>query len=121
MRLNRLNMSARSCSDRRSLMGIFLITDRSTSLKFGPTYLLRDTVAPVQLGSGSLVAGFSAVGLQNAAGFNHCTPGIEALKLWETPANGSPTWTKPDRTSSYGWPEWKFMIELTCHPLRTRP
>src|SRR6266404_2732012 len=87
-----LNISARSCSESRSLIGIFLMTD-----------------------------GSMAVGLQNAAGFSHCTPGIAELKLCDTPLNGSPIRFSPESVSSYGWPEWKFIMVLTCHPFTKRP
>src|SRR5579859_3695116 len=96
MRLKRLNISARNCKDTRSLMAMFLMTETSTSLKLGPTNLLRETGAPAHPGS---------LGLQNAEGLSHCTPGNAELKLCETPENGSPMRFSPDRTSSYGWPE----------------
>src|SRR6266436_767913 len=119
--LKMLNISARNCSESRSLIGIFLMTDRSTSLKLGPTNLFRDTGPPVQPGSGNPVDGSMAVGLQNAAGFSHCTPGIAELKLCDTPLNGSPIRFSPESVSSYGWPEWKFIMVLTCHPFTKRP
>src|SRR5215469_1911325 len=62
LRLNRLNMSARSWNLIRSVTGIYLITDRSTSLKFGPAYLFRETGEPAQAGS---------LGLQNEFGLSH--------------------------------------------------
>src|SRR6516162_10121461 len=43
MRLKRLNMSARSWTVNRSVMGTFLYTDRSTDLKLGPTNLFLET------------------------------------------------------------------------------
>src|SRR5215510_13619750 len=97
-----LNMSARSCRDKRSLMGMFLITDRSTSLKFGPGNLFLEMVGPVQPGSVKPVDGSTADGLQNAAGFSHCSPGIEASKLCDTPLKGLLRRTSPDNSSSYG-------------------
>src|SRR5260370_9257879 len=69
-RLNVLNVSARSCILNRSVMGMFLNTDRSTSATPGPETLLRDK-SP---------AGFvvhvqpADPGTQNAAGFTHCSP-----------------------------------------------
>ncbi len=94
------------------MIGMFLITETSTSLKLGPTNLLRETGPPVQPGS---------LGLQNAAGLSHCTPGIAELKLCDTPLNGSPIRFSPESTSSNGWPEWKFMMVLTCQPFTSRP
>ena len=41
MRLNKLNISARSCNFTRSFMGMFLITDRSTSANPGPVKAFR--------------------------------------------------------------------------------
>src|SRR5229473_5849604 len=83
VRLNMLNMSARNCSEKRSLMGMFLITERSTSLKFGPGNLLRETGPPAHPGSGKFVAGFIALGLQKADGFSHCKPGMVGSNLFE--------------------------------------
>src|SRR5215472_11142333 len=44
MRLNRLKKSARSWILTRSLMGMFLMNDRSTSPKPGAYHLFRDTL-----------------------------------------------------------------------------
>src|SRR5260370_36264140 len=98
-----LNISARNCSESRSLIGIFLMTDRSTSLKLGPTNLFRDTGPPVQPGPGNPVDGSMAVGLHDAAGVSHCTPGIAEVKLCDTPLNGTPLRVSPSLASSDSW------------------
>src|SRR5271170_325263 len=74
MRLNRLNTSARSWILTRSVIGMFLMNDRSTSLKPGPVNLLRarSSVVPGQA---------DPPGEQNASGFHHWTPGMLELKL----------------------------------------
>src|SRR5690242_18695989 len=76
MRFRRLKKSARSCTLTRSVIGTFLINDKSTSPKPGPVNLFRDRFA----GPGHAVP----PGEQNAAGFHHCSP-KDALNVWLTP------------------------------------
>src|SRR6266403_3403427 len=83
MRLRRLKKSARSWTLTRSVMGTFLINDRSTSPKPGPVNLFRERL-PFPVGHAE------PPGAQNAAGFHHCIPGIVLSKLWLTPLYGSP-------------------------------
>src|SRR5215475_12460345 len=77
MRLVRLKKSARSWTLTRSVIGTFLMNDRSTSPNPGPVNLLRDRFAA----PGHAVP----PGLQNAAGFHHCVPKLGS-NLWLTPA-----------------------------------
>src|ERR1700719_3254180 len=74
MRLKRLKKSARSWILTRSVIGMFLINERSTSPKPGPVNLLRDRLS-------AAVGHAVPPGLQNAAGFHHCTPGMLRVKL----------------------------------------
>src|ERR1700719_2760727 len=69
-RLNMLYISARNCTLTLSVTGMFLMTEKSTSAKPGPTNWLRPT-SPRKL----VVPGQPAQpGTQYAAGLNHCTP-----------------------------------------------
>src|SRR5437016_374003 len=76
MRLKRLKKSARSWTLTRSVIGTFLINDRSTSPKPGPVNLFRERFAA----PGQAVP----PGEQNAAGFHHCSPKLGS-NLWLTP------------------------------------
>src|SRR5580704_1444973 len=80
LRLNTLYISARSCTRNRSVIGKFLITEKSRSLKFGPTYLFRDTSPagdnPTHLGSTGV-----AVELQKTPALTHCAPPAAAEKV----------------------------------------
>src|SRR6266436_2302399 len=98
MRLRRLKKSARSWTLTRSVMGTFLINDRSTSPKPGPVNLFRERFgAP-----GHAVDNAGLVfGRQNAAGFHHCVPKLGS-NVWLTPAYGLPIKDKPERVSSEG-------------------
>src|ERR1700730_12728431 len=98
MRLRRLKKSARSWTLTRSVIGTFLINDRSTSPKPGPVNLFRERFAAP--GHAVDSAGF-AFGRQNAAGFHHCVPKLGS-NLWLTPAYGLPIKDKPERVSSEG-------------------
>src|SRR5258708_39651635 len=113
IRLKRLKKSARSWIFTRSVIGTFLMNDRSTSPKPGPLNLLRARL-PFPVGHAE------PPGAQNAAAFHHCTPGMVLSKLWLTPLNGSPIRSRPKRASSDGCPECQFMTLLTCQPLKTR-
>src|SRR5579859_1548895 len=73
MRLKRLKKSARSWIFTRSVIGMFLIKEKSTSAKPGPANLLRARLPNV-------VGHAVPPGEQNAAGFHHCTPGMDLLK-----------------------------------------
>src|SRR6266436_6423721 len=98
MRLRRLKKSARSWTLTRSVIGTFLINDRSTSPKPGPVNLFRERFgAP-----GHAVDNAGLVfGRQNAAGFHHCVPKLGS-NVWLTPAYGLPIKDKPERVSSEG-------------------
>src|SRR6266404_3638989 len=97
MRLKRLKKSALSWTFTRSVIGTFLIREKSTSAKPGPANLLRARL-PDPVGHAV------PPGLQNAAGFHHCTPGTVLSNEWLTPLNGSPIRSSPNRSSSVGWP-----------------
>src|SRR5579872_5301279 len=84
MRLKVLYISARSCSFSRSLIGMFLITERSTSAKPGPTNWFRPTSPRKLVVPGQPVE----PGTQYAAGLYHISPDLEKLRL--TPASGLP-------------------------------
>src|SRR5882724_9435527 len=99
-RLSMLNMSARNCSEKRSLIGMFLMTETSTSLKLGPGNLLRETGPPAHPGSGKFVTGFFSLGLQKAEGFNHCKPGTLGSNLLEPVVALPPRKFSPDNNSS---------------------
>src|SRR6266436_2787442 len=71
IRFKRLKKSARSWILTRSVIGTFLINDRSTSPKPGPVNLFRETFA--EPGHAVDSAGF-VFGRQNAVGFHHCVP-----------------------------------------------
>src|SRR5712692_9559723 len=71
MRLRRLKKSARSWTLTRSVIGMFLINDRSTSPKPGPVNLFRERFAAP--GHAVESAGF-VFGRQNAEAFHHCVP-----------------------------------------------
>src|SRR5207245_9849678 len=73
MRLKRLKKSARSWTLTRSVIGMFLMKDKSTSPKPGPVNLFRERLAAP--GHAVESAGF-AFGRQNAAGFHHCVPKV---------------------------------------------
>src|SRR5277367_5836687 len=90
IRLKTLNISARSWSLKRSLIGIFFMTETSTSAKPGPENLFRDR-SP--LGSSGRQVGD---GTQNAAGLTHCSP-VAGLKECDTSAKGLPIRFKPER------------------------
>src|ERR1035437_9258951 len=114
-RLNTLNISARSCSFRRSPIEMFLITDRSTSAKPGPVNRLRER-SP----SGFVVPGQPAApGTQNAAGFTQDSP-TPGLNVWETPANGLAIMSSPGRcvpaSKLNGCPLWNENRLLNCQP-----
>src|SRR5882724_7064611 len=111
IRLTRLKKSARSWTLTRSVMGTFLINERSTSPKPGPVNLFRERFA----GPGHAVP----PGEQKAAGFHHCVPKLGS-NLWLTPAYGSPIKDKPERVSSEGWPLCQFIIVLSCQSLKMR-
>src|SRR6266478_2712178 len=98
IRLTRLKKSARSWTLTRSVMGTFLINERSTSPKPGPVNLFRERFgAP-----GHAVDNAGLVfGRQNAAGFHHCVPKLGS-NVWLTPAYGLPIKDKPERVSSEG-------------------
>src|SRR4029077_10947681 len=93
IRLRRLKKSARSWILTRSVIGTFLMNDRSTSPNPGPVNLLRDRFAA----PGQAVP----PGEQNAAGFHHCVPKLGS-NVWVTPAYGFPIKDKPERVSSEG-------------------
>src|SRR5947208_7097478 len=73
MRLKRLKKSARSWTLTRSVIGMFLMKDKSTSPKPGPVNLFRERLAAP--GHAVESAGF-AFGRQNAPGFHHCVPKV---------------------------------------------
>src|SRR5882757_3517635 len=77
IRFKRLKKSARSWTLTRSVMGMFLINDRSTLPKPGAVNLFRERFAA----PGQAVP----PGEQNAAGFHHCSPKLGS-NLWLTPA-----------------------------------
>src|SRR5580693_2175496 len=125
MWLNKLNISARSCTFTRSVTGMFLITDRSKSAKPGPekAFLPRSPARFVGCPAGQLTEG-----VQNAAGLTHCSPGSDppsALEnVCETPANGleskfSPGRCVPDAVvpaKLNGCPPWNDIKLLICQP-----
>src|SRR5690348_1150280 len=116
MRLRRLKKSARSWTLTRSVIGMFLINDRSTSPKPGPVNLFRERFAAPAHAVES--AGF-AFGRQNAVGFHHCTPKLGS-NLWLTPAYGLPIRDNPESVSSEGCPRCQFITVLTCQSLNAR-
>src|SRR5215469_16858557 len=76
-RLNTLNISARSCSLNRSLMGMVLNTDKSKSANPGPTNAFR-----ARLPAGSVVPGQpGAPGTQKATGLTQGKPPCDKSKL----------------------------------------
>src|SRR6266404_5328811 len=87
IRLKRLNISERSCTFTRSVIGMSLKTEKSTSANPGPWYLFRERLPNGVAGDEQL----------NAAGLTHCAPPIARLNLCETPAKGSPTTSHPGR------------------------
>ena len=82
MRFKRLKKSARSWTLTRSVIGMFLINDRSTSPKPGPVNLFRERFAAP--GQAVDSAGF-VFERQNAAGFHHCSPKLGS-NVWLTAA-----------------------------------
>src|SRR5947207_10055252 len=111
IRLKTLNISARSCNFIRSVMPMFLITDRSTSPNPGPWNAFRPKFPGPD------------AGVANAFGLTHCSPGSppsDFEKLWETPANGLPTKSTPGRCvpalKLNGCPLWKDHRLLSCQP-----
>src|SRR6266446_7349826 len=111
MRLNRLKKSARSWTLTRSVIGTFLMNDRSTSPNPGPVNLFRERFAA----PGHAVP----PGEQNAAGFHHCVPKLGS-NLWLTPAYGLPSRTNPESVSSEGCPLCQFITLLICQSLKAR-
>src|SRR2546427_240166 len=116
MRLRRLKKSARSWIFTRSVIGMFLMNDRSTSPKPGPVNLFRERFAPP--GHAVDSAGFE-FGRQNAVGFHHCVPKLGS-NVWLTPAYGLPRRANPSRDSSEGCPLCQFITLLICQSLKTR-
>src|SRR5689334_10666034 len=100
MRLKRLKKSARSWTLTRSVIGTFLMNDKSTSPKPGPANLFRERFAA----PGHAVP----PGEQNAAGFHHCVPKLGS-NLWLTPAYGLPIRDNPESVSSEGCPLCQFI------------
>src|SRR5215467_16111980 len=112
IRFKRLKKSARSWILTRSVMGMFLMKERSTSPKPGPYSLFRErlSAAPGQA---------EPPGEQNAAGFHHCIPKVGS-NLWLIPAYGLPIRSRPNRPSSEGCPECQFITLATCQSLKAR-
>src|SRR5689334_8813166 len=100
MRFKRLKKSARSWTLILSVIGTFLMKDRSTSPKPGPVNLFRERFA---------APGHDVPpGEQNAAGFHHCSPKLGS-NLWLTPAYGLPIRDNPESVSSEGCPLCQFI------------
>src|SRR6266436_3246048 len=116
IRFKRLKKSARSWILTRSVIGTFLINDRSTSPNPGPVNLFRERFAAL----GHAVDRVGVVfGRQNAAGFHHCIPKLGS-KLWLTPAYGLPIRDNPESVSSEGCPRCQFITLLICQSLKMR-
>src|ERR671924_1407259 len=116
MRLKRLKKSARSWTLTRSVIGTFLINERSTSPNPGPVNLFRERFAAP--GHAVESAGFE-FGRQNAAGFHHCVP-KDGSNVWLTLAYGLPIRDNPESVSSEGCPLCQFITVLTCQSLNAR-
>src|ERR1700757_347923 len=76
--LNRLNISTRNCALNRSVIEMFLITEKSNSWNAGPAYWLRLRFPPLYGPFGQE----PIPGLQNAAGFHHWTPVKPVALFW---------------------------------------
>src|ERR1700722_16933397 len=121
IRLKRLYISARSCTQNRSLTVKFLNTEKSTSANPGPLNTLRPT-SPL----GSVVPGQpTAPGTQKVAGLIHCSPPMARLKARFTPAKGLPIRFNPGRcvpegslpvSMLKGWPVEAVIKVLNCQP-----
>src|SRR5579864_7452501 len=77
--LNRLNISTRNCALNRSVIGMFLITEKSNSWNAGPANWFRLRFPPAK----DPVGHEPTPGLQNAAGFHHCTPVKPLTLFWK--------------------------------------
>src|SRR5690348_5421067 len=116
MRFRRLKKSARNWTLTRSVIGMFLMNERSTSPNPGPVNLLRDKFAAP--GHAVEFTGLGS-GRQNAAGFHHCSP-KDGSNVWLTLAYGLPSRVNPESVSSEGCPRCQFITLLICQSLNAR-